>query len=135
MEPNEAFEVLLRELQRVLKKAQSSGERAFQERRFDDASRSAKLGEEISESIEFLENLRRKWPQLLQSPKAGPVRQRLPKGSVTPLEAFWIPILTALEEVGGRGRSGDIIDRVGEIMKEELRDVDMEVLQDGRTVR
>ena len=42
----------------------------------------------------------------------------------TPEEAYYIPILQALQEMGGSARMSDVIDRVGQIMKTILVDID-----------
>ncbi len=138
MEPSEAFDVLLRELRDALKKAQNEGAYAFQEGRFDDARRSARLGEEISESIEFLGNLQRHWLRLVQGVEVDSSLNnfgRLARGIKTPDKAFWVPILAALEDLGGSGRIGEVLDRVEKMVRDKLFEVDRERLRDGRTIR
>ncbi len=44
----------------------------------------------------------------------------------TPQSAYWLPLLKVLEEMGGEGRMHDVLDRLGNEMKEILRPVDHE---------
>lgn len=68
--------------------------------------------------------------------KAGAGRRnfgKLPKGEKTPENAFVQPILRVLNEMGGRGRAGEVVERVGQVMKPILRDVDHQPLpSDGK---
>ena len=53
---------------------------------------------------------------------------RLQRGLRTPDRAFYRPILRALSDMSGSGRVGDVLDRVGVLMKGTLKDVDYEPL-------
>jgi restriction system protein len=53
-------------------------------------------------------------------------RGRLPSGERTPQEAYYLPILQTLIELGGRGQTGEVLDRVGRLMKGVLRPVDLQ---------
>ncbi len=53
---------------------------------------------------------------------------RLQRGLRTPDQAFYLPILQALAAMGGRARSSDVVDRVGDLMQHLLKDVDFESL-------
>jgi len=133
---NEAFETLLRPLRQALKEAQVTGTCAFQEGRFDDARAAARRAEEIDARLKQLEALQHQWPTLVQGAETPRVkRKRLPRGQKTPGRAFRLPILAALEEMDGRGRPREVLDRVENMVKHRLTEVDWEVLSDGRTVR
>jgi hypothetical protein len=58
----------------------------------------------------------------------GERRRKLKGGLRTPEAAFYIPILHALTELGGTGRTADVVQRVGEIMAETLSPNDREPL-------
>lgn len=58
---------------------------------------------------------------------------RIQRGEKTPEPEFVIPILKALEEAGGRGRTADIVDRVGQIMKGRLNLYDHKTTGTGAT--
>ena len=53
---------------------------------------------------------------------------KLRKGLRTPTDAYYEPILLALREMGGSGKVAEVLDRVGEIMKPILKDVDYQPL-------
>ena len=133
METNEAFETLLSQLRQALKEAQDIGARAFRESRFDEAQAAGKRCEEITAQVQHLENLQQRWSSLVhgaEQPEPKPIR-----GQKTPPKEFWLPILRALEEMGGRGRAKDVISRVGAIMRDQLNETDLRLLSDGRTAR
>jgi hypothetical protein len=53
----------------------------------------------------------------------------------TPTDAYWIPILEGLEELGGSGRTDDVLDRVEKKMANVLRPEDYEMLPSGISIR
>ena len=55
-------------------------------------------------------------------------RERLKKGLRTPEDAFRVPLLQALVQLGGSGPVADVLDRVGVSMKSELNVYDRECL-------
>jgi len=136
VDTKEAFEVLLNELRQALKDAQDAGTWAFQEGRYDDVQAAAKRAEEIAGELKKLKDLQRRWSTLTQGAKTPePKGKRVPRGTKTPQETFYLPILAALEEMGGRGQVQEVLDRVETMVKDRLRDVDWQVLSDGRTIR
>jgi hypothetical protein len=56
---------------------------------------------------------------------------RILRGEKTPEEEYVIPILQALVKAGGRGRTADIVDHVGQIMKGRLNEYDHKTLGAG----
>lgn len=83
-----------------------------------------------------------KIPDALEAP-SFPTAQRRPiptrrmamgrilRGAKTPQDEYIIPILQALARAGGRGRTADILDRVGEIMKSRFNEYDYGSLGHG----
>lgn len=133
MDTNEAFETLLRQLRQSLKQAQEEGSRAFQEERFDDAHGAAERGQEIAERIQHLEVLQQGWGTLIgEPPPAKAKRQHLPRGEGTPQAKYLLPVLMALEEMGGRGQTKEVIARVGALLKDQLVEADFEILTGGQ---
>jgi restriction system protein len=136
VETNEAFETLLSQLRQALKDAQDIGARAFRESRFNEAQAAGKRCEEVTAQIQHLENLQQRWSNLVHSaepPEGKP--KRLPRGQKTPRKEYWVPILIALEEAGGRGTVQEVLEQVEHRMKHRLKEVDWETLSDGRTIR
>lgn len=58
-------------------------------------------------------------------------RRKLQRGTSTPQEAYYEPILQVLKQMGGRGKSSEVIDRVGEIMRPKLKEADYGKLKEG----
>ncbi|MEE9466608.1 MAG: winged helix-turn-helix domain-containing protein [Candidatus Neomarinimicrobiota bacterium] len=56
-------------------------------------------------------------------------------GERTPQKAFRNPILAVLLKMGGRGRTNDVLDRVGDEMKDTLNSTDREYLPSGNDIR
>jgi restriction system protein len=62
--------------------------------------------------------------------------QRVVKGSITTNKDFYIPLLIALEELGGGGKTQDVIDQVGKVMQGKLKPNDYELLKsEPHTIR
>lgn len=52
---------------------------------------------------------------------------------ISPKDSYYVPILQALYEAGGGGRTCDILDRVEEIMADELTDADHETISKNQS--
>ena len=57
-------------------------------------------------------------------PTSRRVLGRLRHGVRTPQSEYYEPILRVLVEMGGRGPAGEVLDRVGDLMRPVLKDVD-----------
>jgi hypothetical protein len=57
------------------------------------------------------------------------------EGDFTPTDAYWIPILESLEDLGGRGRTDQVLDLVEKKMAGTLKQQDHELLPSGISVR
>ncbi|MBM3140204.1 MAG: hypothetical protein FJZ92_08330 [Chloroflexi bacterium] len=49
---------------------------------------------------------------------------RAPKGVLVPEDAYYVPILKAIETSGGEARSGEVVSYVGERLRERMSDYD-----------
>lgn len=79
-------------------------------------------------SNERLEGKRQKMRQLATEPTRG---EQLPPGVLTPLEQYRRPLLEVLVELGGSGRSRDVIRRVGAKMAAVLNEYDRQPVRPG----
>jgi restriction system protein len=110
--------------------------------------RRAKLMDELrtlrAELIEELHELRNEAVQLVSSldkdiealtvdvpKKAKRKRKRVPRGALVSQGEYRLPILEALIEMGGRGRTSDVLTRVEEKMRVKLNKVDYERTASG----
>lgn len=66
-----------------------------------------------------------------RSPKSSKKRTRVPKGSILPETEYEIPILRALQSMGGRGPTSEVIALVEKEIDSRLTDVDREKLSAG----
>jgi restriction system protein len=132
-----AFEILLEEIETDIESINSSGARAFEKGDYDGARDALERGGHLTGFREKVATLRQEWQRLVRPPvrqteEKDPGEQRrlakLRRGLRTPEEAYFVPILTALVESGGRGRMADILERVRIKMHGVLRDVDFEPL-------
>ncbi len=56
---------------------------------------------------------------------------RAKKGTLLDESAYWMPILRALDEKGGRAAASEVIERVGELIDDQLLAADREMLETG----
>ena len=67
------------------------------------------------------------------SPRQTELPRRATVGQILPEGEYWIPILQALVELGGSAPAVEVIDRVGELLRDKLKPVDREQLRTGGT--
>jgi hypothetical protein len=58
-------------------------------------------------------------------------RKRARKGEKTPIEEFCTPLVRVLKDAGGKLPANEAIERVGQLMSEQLNDVDRSRLPSG----
>lgn len=101
---------------------------------FDSARKKIDQAEKMFILFQNLKNLVEKWhhdSQPIVGPppmNVQPESSRTAPGSLTPQSRFRIFILKALVEMGGQGRTGEVIDRVGLLMESILNDDDRGIL-------
>jgi len=142
MNPKEAFDTLLKTATYELEKTQQAGAAYFASVDTVHIREAADRVERIQSLIQALHQLQGQWEQMFPelSPTApslphNPPTQRTLPGIKTPQEQYRLPILQALVEMGGKARTGRVLDRVGELMAGILNDFDRERLPQGRQIR
>ena len=141
METQEAFDVLLGELQAAMEIAQEGGTNAFQESRFTEAQTAAERAKVIKSHLTALKKLQEEWESVMYgtaSPQPRPKKKKrthLSPGFRTPQKAFRIPVLKALIELGGAAQVGKVLEIVEGMMSDQFNENDKAVLKDGRTPR
>ena len=73
-------------------------------------------------------NKKRPSPRLSTRSKS----ERAPKGSLLPEAAYVFPLLTALNEAGGSGPASEIVQRVGELLANQLTETDHDLVNTGK---
>jgi hypothetical protein len=134
VDTQEAFETLLGELQHGFEKTQGSIEDAMKQSDFSAIRKAAARGEAIQRQIDDLKALQRQWEDIVGAGTAE-VAKRAPAGASTPQKAYRVPILRALEEMGGQGRTAEVVDRVGEMMEDQFTEWDRQMLPSGTDIR
>ena len=137
-EVSDAFELLLEELEAEIDFVNKVAQKGFEDRDYNSTREAIENIAELTHFRNEVVSLRTEWDSLSNGlcaqsvvstlPVRRPSVARLPQGRRTRQEAFFVPILEALSELGGKGRTSDVLDRVGEIMKPLLTDVDYERL-------
>ena len=141
MNPKEAFDTLLKTATYELEKTQQAGAAYFASVDTVHIREAADRVERIQSLIQALHQLQGQWKQMFPEPLSAPPLpfdppiQRTPPGIKTPQERYRLPILQALVELGGKARTGRVLDRVGELMAGILNDFDRERLPQGRDIR
>ncbi|NOX56036.1 MAG: hypothetical protein GXP27_16660 [Planctomycetes bacterium] len=131
-----AFEILIEEIEADIDFVNQQGSQAFENRDYDRAREALEKAAQITAFREKVGDLRREWRQIVGGDQSrddetrahrrdlGRLRRRLR----TPEQEYYRPILRALEELGGSASLNDVLDRVYELMKDSLREVDFEPL-------
>jgi len=132
-----AFEILLEEVEAEIDFINGVGSKAFGARDYDRAKEALERAAVLTAFRDKIASLRTEWDALAavadreEDDETKAERRnlgRLRKGTRTPDKAFRIPILKVLTEMGGSGKVGDILDRLGKAMKPVLKDVDYQPL-------
>ena len=104
-----------------IESANREGAEALRLGKYDQAERQMKKSKELEAFKKQVGALHKAYKNIRSSRKKSPRAQR---GSLTPIEAYYGPILQALKEMKGRGNTKQVIDRVGKIMRPKLKDAD-----------
>lgn len=132
-----AFEMLLEEVEVEIDFVNGIGSKAFDGRDYDKAREALERAGVLTAFRDKVVGLRKEWKDIAavgesQEDEETKAERRnlgkLRKGMRTPTEAYYQPILQALDEMGGSGQTADVLDRVGQIMKGVLKDVDYQPL-------
>lgn len=128
-EISEALGLLQEAIDGEIASANSQGAKAFELGKHDQVERQVRTSKELAAFKKKVDALEGEYRKIGASRKKSP---RAPKGTRTPQKEYYEPIMTALKEMGGRGQSREIVDRVGEIMGAQLEnEVDQGKLKYG----
>jgi restriction system protein len=140
-----AFEMLLEEVEEEIEFTNQQGSAAFSKGNYEQARSVLERAAQLTGFRAKLAELRKEWqvisppPPAATAASASPVASlaaaeqrtlsRLQRGLRTSEVAFYRPILQALSDMDGSGKMSDVLDRVGPLMQDVLRDVDHLPLQ------
>ena len=132
-----AFEMLVEEVEAQIDFVNRIGARAMESRDYARAREALEYVGRLTAFRDKVVALRAEWEELLTAAQhqEDETRRterrylgRLQKGQRTPASAYRVPILRALDEMGGRGRMQQVLDRAGAILGATLKDVDYQPL-------
>jgi hypothetical protein len=135
-----AFEMLLEEVEAEIDFVNSVGAKAFESRDYEKAKEALQRTGTVTAFRDKVATLRKEWDDLAAAAERQEDEEtraerrnlgKLRKGVRTPEAAYYRPILQVLAQMGGVGKAGDVLDRVGQIMKPTLKKVDYDPLASG----
>jgi restriction system protein len=140
-----AFEMLLDELENVVGALNQEGAQLLTAGKYDEARALIEKAESINAIRDKIQSLSEDWQKLLVKSTEKTVRKPrkrklksttlLEKGLRTPEDAFKLPLLKTLIEMGGAGRVSDVLDRMENHVKPILTDHDYEPLSSTDELR
>lgn len=140
MDEKKAFESLIVTANEKMEAVQQEGAGYFEEGDTVKVRQAVEKVEAIQALIDHIQQLHQKWNQLFPPsvPETSIDREvyvQTSPGIKTSQEKYRIPILQALVEMDGGGKTGKVLDRVGELMADILNDFDWERLPQNRDIR
>lgn len=133
-----AFEMLLEEMEVKIDVINKTIARATDGRDYTNAREAVERAHQANLLREKLVDLRQEWESRIDVHQDKEEEEhisserrnmgRLQRGLRTPEPAFRIPILKALDEMGGKARLQEVLARVERLMQGLLKDVDYEIL-------
>jgi len=132
-----AFEMLLEEVEAEIDFVNNVGSKAFEGRVYERAKEALERAGVLTSFRDRIAALRKEWEDLAAAAEREEDEEtraarrnlgKLRKGLRTPEAAYYHPILMVLERMGGSGKVADVLEKVKQIMKPVLKDVDYEPL-------
>ena len=133
-----AFEILLEEIEADIDLIETIGSRAMESSNYESVQQAldrARLATSLRTQVVTLRN---EWEAFTVAHQSSQEEEsmrterrnlgRLQRGIRTPEREFRQPILRALNELGGSARLNDVLNRVEQLMKGTLKEVDYEKL-------
>ncbi|MCX8034274.1 MAG: winged helix-turn-helix domain-containing protein, partial [Thermodesulfovibrio sp.] len=141
-EVNIAFELLLEEIENVIEELNKEAEETFKSRDYEKVKSLIEDATKITDFREKIRILQKEW-QTLFAPKAPKIKKirkdekskKLKRGLRTPEDAFRIPILESLAELGGKAEVRTVLNEVYKKMKHILNEYDRQQLPSGTGIR
>lgn len=132
-----AFEMLLEEVEAEIDFVNNVGAKGFEARDYAKAKEALERAGVLTGFRDKVAALRKEWDQIAAEAESQEDEEtkaerrdlgRLRRGQRTPEAQYYAPILKVIAQMGGGGKVGEILDRVGEAMKPVLKDIDYDPL-------
>jgi len=136
---DQAFKGFLAELRDILADVQQAIKNKTDECDFTSMPELVKQAEQITQLIQKVEALQSSWASSVAAHPASSAsrRQRATRasGPITPQSAYELPLLQALEKLGGRAKINDVLNEVYRLVEHRLTPADKQILPSGKEVR
>jgi hypothetical protein len=128
MKVDEAFTALKQAFIDELKEAKLEGANAFEESNFEQAQSAARRGAKVGTFLQQVEELALQWqeepvveqePQVSEAPEQA-LRDAVHQGRSDDRD-FVMPILQALQELGGKGTARQVLDQIESILDPTMK--------------
>jgi hypothetical protein len=132
-----AFEILLNEIEDEIDYITGIGEKSFKDKNSETAKEAANFFDRITKFRDKIIDIQKEWENLYNVPvvkkieRSGTIRRnmgRLRQGMRTPERTYYVPILESLIEMGGSANAKEVIEHVGQKMRNILKEIDHEKL-------
>lgn len=133
--PEDAFEVLEEFIQERLAALQESGVVAMRSGDFERAREVLAGAEQLKDMLARVNQLEEEFNTFVAAPEGQAEEARLRKGLKTPQEAYYVPLLEVLVEMGGSGPVRDVLGLIHQRMQPLLNEHDLAMLPSGRDPR
>ncbi len=132
----ERFDNLIDELETIFDNLNEEGARFLKKGEYEKAKAVMGKVREIKKIRDEAENLQVKWEGVFQETSRGPLKRKrrdkkrktFPRGVKTPEKDFAIPIMEAVEELGGAGSVKEVLKKVFDKMGKRLNDYDLKAI-------
>lgn len=129
----EAFECFIMELELIRADIDAEIQQTIQHKEYGTVQALARKAEKLKELIAKVQQL--KMDLAPSAPAAKPARRTRSGKGATPQKAYTLPLLQALVDLGGEAPKHQVLERVHELMKDQLKPADYEELPSGEGIR
>jgi len=128
-----AFDIVLEEIENAIEGLNQDGAEAFQKGNYDQARELMEKGSQMTAFRERVNDLQKEWgnifatitpPRKRRRKRSRKATKRLERGLRTREDAFRVPVLQALVQLGGSASVTEVMDKVGDLMKRQLNEYD-----------
>ena len=141
-----ALDLLAAQVREEIKRIRDEGADAMKQGDYKTATSVIEFAGKMENFAGNVDNLIAQWDAIAQQHEVEPETVKAivgrgffgkaRKGTITSHVDFYVPLLQALVQLGGRGNTQTVVDRVGKIMEGKLKPKDLETLKsDSSTIR
>lgn len=137
----EALDLLAEEVREEIQRIRAEGAQAMTKGDYNTATSVIEFACKLESFAGNVDKLVEEWNSISdqQEAEAEPVRaivskifpNKARKGTITSHEEFYIPLLQALVNLGGKAKTKDAVDEVGRLMEGKLKPRDFDFLKSG----